>query len=196
MRLGFATPLMRIHLRNILILLALATAAGASWYFNRPPEPTATPARSSDIPRGYFLKDATLFGTDESGSVIYEIRAGRAEEMPDSNELSLERVEVRYTPETDVHWQLSATSGQAPADGTSLLLEGEVELESEPVEGRDSTVIRTQRLELDPNRYLASSTDPVIVSVGDGTLDAVGLRAYLKDDRLELESEIHGNFPP
>jgi len=187
--------IMRANIRNVLVLLALCAAAGASWFWNRPGENVPQAVRPSEVPRGYYLRDATLFGTDDDGRVIYEIRAGRAEEKPDTNDLSLERVEVQYRPATDVHWRLSASTGEAPADGSSLVLAGDVELTSGPVDG-ESTVIRTDRLQLDPQRYVASSEEPISVFVGEGRLDAVGIRAYLKDDRLELESEIHGNFVP
>jgi lipopolysaccharide export system protein LptC len=187
---------MRLNIRNVIVSLLLLAAAGASWYWRRPQSGVEETARPPEVPRGYYLKNAILLGTDDAGRVIYEVSAARAEEEPDSNALALETVEVQYRPATDVHWLLKADSGAAPADGSLLILQGAVELASRPVEGGASTVIRTNRLQLDPQAYVASSLEAVSVFIGEERLDAVGMKAYLKDDRLELESGIHGNFLP
>jgi lipopolysaccharide export system protein LptC len=187
---------MRISLRNTIAGLLLSAAAAASWYWSRPVAVVDQTEQTSSVPQGYYLAGAVLLGTDETGKVIYEVAATRAEERPDQSELLLSSVRVQYRPATEVHWLLTASNGEAPTDGSYLILQGEVELASSPTDGSESTIIRTSRLLLEPQMYAAISEEPVSVFFGGERLDAVGMKAYLKDDRLELESNIHGQFLP
>ena len=53
---------------------------------------------------------------DVDGSVLYEISAEAIEERPDENQTILSGVFVRYSPMTDVPWEVSAASGVIPSD--------------------------------------------------------------------------------
>jgi LPS export ABC transporter protein LptC len=54
--------------------------------------------------------------------------------------------------------------------------------------------IRTDYLELDPEAYVARTDRGVLVERARDTLRARGMRAYLKEDRLELETDVQGTF--
>ena len=73
---------------------------------------------------------------------------------------------------------------------------GSVELRSKPSDGAAPTVIVTDRLRFTPDQFIAESAGPVELRLGDSVLNAVGLKAHLKDDSVELESEVHGQFAP
>ncbi len=184
------------NLRNVVIFSLLSGAAGASWYWGRVGTANAPPgALREPLPLGYYLTDAEITGTDEQGQLLYRIRAERAEERPNENRLLLSDVRVEYRPEENVPWLLTADAGEAPADESYIDLRGTVELASEPGNG-DRTIIQTQALRFEPRDLIASSDDSVSLFVGSRRLDAVGIRVFLRDDRLELESSVHGEFSP
>lgn len=183
--------------RNALGFAALGAAAVTSWYFSR--EPAAPGLIADDGPErplGYYLRDAAITVLDVDGGVLYEISAAAIEERPEHNDTILSRVYVRYSPRTDVPWEVSAESGVIPNDERVIELTGAVELSSIPDGRSERTVIRAPHLRFAPDDFLATTDASVSLLVGDERLDAVGMSANLQDDHLELESSVHGQFVP
>lgn len=185
---------MQFSTRNLLLATLLSAGVVVSWYFSRAGR-EAPPVVDSyaQAPLGYYLRNAVLLGTDDQGSVFYRVLAARVAQADEDDALELEQVRVEYRDSESVNWHVSAEQAQAPSDQTYLELSGNVRLANRADAGA-TTVIETQKLHLEPDLYLASTDLPVSVSVGGARLDAVGMKAYLKDDRLELESNVHGQF--
>jgi LPS export ABC transporter protein LptC len=188
---------MQPNFRNLLITAFLTVAAGLSWYWSRAgtAEPQAGAVREA-LPLGYYLIDAEIFGSDETGRLLYEIWAGRAEERPDEERLLLSDVRIEYRPVENVPWLLTADSGEAPTDQSYIDLSGAVELANAPSDQGERALIKTQKLRFEPETFVASTESAVSLFLGAGRLDAVGIKVYLRDDRLELESSVHGEFNP
>ena len=145
---------------------------------------------------GYYLHGASILGTDEEGRALFQVQAARAEELPAEKRLLLSDVAVSYQPETDVPWVLTATEGQAFLEETYLDFSGEVELTRNEQSDSGPTAIRTSSLRLEPATFDVYTDGPVILYFGTRRLDAVGLSANLKAERMALESSIHGEFGP
>jgi LPS export ABC transporter protein LptC len=122
-------------------------------------------------------------------------RTGLVEERPDEAHLRLEHVRFEYEPSEKVPWSIVASTGEAPIGTPAYLdLEGEVELTRDTAASGKPTRVETDRLRLEPDTHLASAPGPVRLWFGRYALDAVGLKAFLEDDRFELESQVHGQF--
>lgn len=183
-------------LRNGVAFILLAAAAVGTWYWSRVPEPRDVAGFEAGAhPAGYYLRDAVLLGTDNEGRVLYRIDAELAEELPQGEGLMLNGVEVKYQPSEEVPWRVRAARAKASSGQSYLQLEGDVELERQTAEG-ERTLVQTESLRLEPEQYVATASGQVRFSVNGSTLEAVGLKAFLKDDRLELESEVHGRLLP
>ena len=188
---------MQPNLKNLIVTAILISAAGLSWYWSRAGTAEYQPGEVREsLPLGYYLTDAEIFGTDESGRLLYKIWAGRAEEHPDENRLLLEDVRIEYRPAENVPWLLTADSGEAPTDQSYIDLSGSVELTNAPPDQEDRTLIKTQELRFEPETFVASSEENVSLFLGAERLDAIGIEVYLRDDRLELKSSVHGEFDP
>ncbi len=188
---------MYLNLRNVFVFVVLTAAAASSWYWSRTGTADNQPGeRRESFPLGYYLTDAEISGTDEDGRLLYRIWAGRAEERPDENRLFMSDVRVEYRPVEGVPWILTADAGEAPTDESYIDLRGAVELANVPLDAGDATVIQTQALRFEPETFVASSDETVSLFLGAHRLDAVGIKVYLRDDRLELESSVHGEFSP
>ena len=188
---------MYLNTKNLVVILFLSAAASASWYWSRAGTAINSPREFRDNSRlGYYLSNAEIVSTNEDGHPLYKIWANRAEERPNENRLFLSDVRVEYRPIEDVPWFLSAEFGEVPTDESYIDLRGAVELVNEPRGQGKRTLIQTQALRFVPENFVASSENSVSLFVGDGRLDAVGIRVYLRDDRLELESSVHGQFDP
>ncbi len=188
---------MWMDLRNGIAIVTLAAAAIATWYWSRPTEPPRVARRAEDTaPLGYYLRGARVLGTDAEGHVTYKILADRLEELPDQSLLQLDGVRVEYSPSDDVPWLISASRASTPKNGAHLDLEGNVQLRSAPTDGSKAVTIATTRLRFVPDDSTAVSDEAVQLTVGGWQVDAVGLRANLKDNEVELESKVHGQVAP
>lgn len=182
-------------LRNGVALVFFGAAAAATWWWGRPPAAGTAVRRDRGIePPGYYLKGAQLLGTDENGRVTYRVHAERIEELPDQGLLVWSGVRIEYRPADAVPWEIDAARASAPKDGSHFDLEGEVELRSEPTDGSGPTVVSAPSLHFTPDESSARSDRAVSVQIGDWRLTGVGLRVHLKDDKLELESNVHGQI--
>jgi LPS export ABC transporter protein LptC len=63
-------------------------------------------------------------------------------------------------------------------------------------DGSESMTIRTDYLELDTETYIADTEHKVTIDQSHNRIFATGMRAYFKEDRLQLLSNVNGNFVP
>ncbi len=187
---------MHLNARNSAIYIVLCGAALVTWLASRPDAAEQRPpGPPADAPPGYYLEDVALLGTDDAGAVVYRIVAGRVEESGSVRELELSDVRVQYRDSEDVAWLVEAERATAPRDRSWLDLRGNIRVTSAAEDPSGQVVIETDRLLLEPERYTATTDAPVSLSFEGNRLEAVGLTADLKDDRLELSS-VHGRFDP
>ncbi len=180
--------------RSMVMIAVLFVIALGSWYIARiNSADDEEPAFVDPVHRGFYLKSARILGTAADGDLLYEIRAERAEEQLDG---SIEFTDVRfdYSPEADVPWTVDADTARILPEQQRVLLRGHVRAVSEQPAG--DTEIRTQYLELDPERYIAETDERVQIRIGSRSLTATGMLASLNDNRLELKTNVSGKFVP
>lgn len=184
-------------MRNLLLIVLLGAAAVASWLFSRPAliEPSRRGA-AGDSELGYYLRGARMLGTDANGRAVYRILADRLEERPDEERLLLDRVQIEYRPTGQLPWVITAGSGSATRDHSELELKDGVEIRSQPTDGSAPVHVTTSTLTFLPPSSSAETDQRVVIDVGSWHLEGVGLRSLLKDDRVELKSDVHGKFLP
>ncbi|HHQ14913.1 MAG TPA: LPS export ABC transporter periplasmic protein LptC [Chromatiales bacterium] len=177
-----------------LSLLLVAAVASGALVRQLGSSSSGTPS-SPAPPPGYYLIDAELTGTGDDGRVLYRLHTRRAERQLDTNALQLDQVQVQYAPGDRVPWTLRADTGRMDAEGDMLQLRGNVVAVARQDGGRPAT-IRTEYLEIDPDSLVAETPQVVNIEYADGRVTATGMRAYLREDRLQLLSNVHGTFAP
>jgi LPS export ABC transporter protein LptC len=164
-----------------------------------------TPMTSHELPEqpGYYLKDAVILRTREDGSPGIELIARQIQQQlnrpvsgePRGEAITMESVRVNYFGTTDWQWELTANSGQVPANSRIVHLEGDVELRSLASDAPDA-FLRTEELAIDTEKSLAYSTrSPVQVRFGPHSMVVKNLRADLNSEKLRLET-VNGKFDP
>jgi len=182
--------------RNVIVLSVLTAGAMASWYLARSDKDGDTGAPSFDATqRGYYLRSARILGTGPDGELLYELQAGHAEQTGDDR-VSFTDVRLNYSPQSEVPWTVNADSATIHQDEQLVLLHGHVRaVSSEGFSGND-TEIRTQYLELYPENFVAETDERVQIRIGARSLTATGMLASLKDNQVELKSNVSGKFAP
>ncbi len=182
--------------RTIIGFAVLVIAAFGSWYLasvNSAVEELATPVEP--VTRGYYLRSARIFGTGTDGELVYEINAEYAEQLPNQT-VSFTEVNVRYSDASNVPWRVDADTALIDPDEPVIQLSGHVTALSSDGFGGNPTEIRTAYLELDPEGFVAETDERVQIRIGQRSLTATGMLASLKDNELELKSNVSGKFVP
>jgi len=185
-----------MSLRSMVVFALLVVAALGSWYVARVNRSADDVQGGVDpVHRGFYLKNARILGTGPNGDLLYEIRAEHAEEQLDGR-IEFTDVRLDYSPETDVPWTVDADSATILPTQQRVQLRGHVRAVSTQGFSGSDTEIRTQYLELDPERYIAETDERVQIRIGARSLTATGMLASLDDNRLELKSNVSGKFVP
>ena len=194
MPLGVSRPLVR----NAVVMIVLAIVAAATWIATWQPadvgEPTDLVAEGE--PLRVLTRGARINVSDEQGRPAYRILAERFDELPGDERLQLTGVTVDYQPADESAWSLTAATAKYARDGSQLDLLGNVQVRSAPTDGSEPVTIVTEQLLFSPDTSSVESDEGVEIRVGAWQLRAVGLRTLLKEDTLELESQVHGTLAP
>jgi LPS export ABC transporter protein LptC len=185
-----------LNLRSLVLLALLVVAAVGSWYTaerNRESPGEVTYTASEYL--GYYLKGARILGTGPDGTLLYEIVAARAEQLPDDR-IEFADVRIRYSPETDVPWTIDSDTAILFPDTQRVRLEGNVTAVSERETPADETEISSPYLDLEPKNFIATTDARVQIRVGTQSITGIGMLASLDDDRVELRSDVSGRFTP
>jgi lipopolysaccharide export system protein LptC len=182
--------------RSIILLITLTAAALGSWYLSRANRATVIDELPYDTEhRGYYLKNARILGTDEDGSLLYEIEASHAEQKA-KDRIEFTEVRIRYSPDADVPWIVHADEATLREGSPRIELRGHVRALGTRGDEDEDTEIRTQYLEFDPERFVAETDERVQIRVGVRSLTATGMLASLNDDKVELKSNVRGKIAP
>jgi lipopolysaccharide export system protein LptC len=193
---GGAATGRQVSPRNITVTILLTAAALGSWYLARQSggeETVELPVES--IQRGFYVKSARILGTGPDGALLYEIQAKHAEQKGE-HEVSLTNVLINYSPSSDVPWIVDADSALINQGEQLVRLRGHVRAVSSEGFSGDETEIRTEYLELDPEGYVAATDERVQIRIGARSLTATGMLASLKENQIELKSNVNGKFVP
>jgi lipopolysaccharide export system protein LptC len=185
-----------ISIRHAIVLIALTAGALGSWYLawqGRGDDDTAPIFEAAQ--QGYYLKSARILGTGSDGGLLYELLADAAEQREDGH-VYFTNVSLNYSPQSAVRWRVIADTAVIRQDENRVVLRGHIRaISSEGFSGKD-TEIRTQYLEIDPDNYVAETNERVQIRIGERSLTATGMLASLKENRLELKSNVGGKFVP
>ena len=144
---------------------------------------------------GYYLRDARLTGTGDDGQVRYRVSADAVTQMLADGSVALETVVLDYDPGAELPWHVRADAGRIPPGGKIIELTGNVVAATRDSEHPPAT-IRTDYLEFDPDSYVAATDRKVTIDYAGSTVHATGMRALLREDRLELRSKVNGHYVP
>lgn len=185
--------------RGILSLIGLALQAGLSYGLLRwvetslrEPAPAESQAPVLTIER---LRAVRMTVTGQRELVI---EAPRLWQLPGQGGTRFEQPELDwYQPDGQTPaWRLRAEWGWVAADQETLLLEGEVVADRTAESDRPPVTLFTRDVRVrSTERYLETAAPARAVTPG-GELRAIGARAWLDQERVELLSEVRGIYEP
>lgn len=180
--------------RGTLTLVLLVAAIVTGWSAWRQRADTTTPAAASARP-DYVLHDFELVALDREGQEAFLMRAPQLARSPDDKTMSITTPLFLIPDKEGKHWQVRSKTGWVSADNSEVRLRGKVKATSPPGDSRPS-VMKTEQLNVFPDRNTASSAVLVTVTQPGFTMRGTGMRADLADKRIQLLSKVSTRYDP
>ena len=181
------------NIAKILLLLALAAGSSFMYFFSSKPNDDLEKFNLTRIE--YIVKDAKLYGTNIEGQFLYKIVAKKAQANNTDRQIYLDQVFLDYDGDQDIDWSITSDKGQLLSNSNVLALSGNVTVQSLSNEN-NMTTISTDYLEINPNTYTIATNRDVLIEFDNNTIEAKGLTAQLKDNRLKFNSNINASIHP
>ncbi|HXZ60231.1 MAG TPA: LPS export ABC transporter periplasmic protein LptC [Steroidobacteraceae bacterium] len=156
--------------------------------------PSAAGAPAHDP--GYAALGARLVQTAGDGQPLYTVDAARISQQPDGSTVQMTQVQMGFRAASGAQWTARADRGELGQDTGVVQLDGNVRLAGLLPGTQDRAEISTEHLSFDTREQVASTPEPVTLSMSGRELQARGLVARLKEGRVQLESTVHGSYLP
>lgn len=158
------------------------------------PAAAATPGRSPDP--GYSAEDAVLIETGTDGLPMYTLRASTIQQRPASEVTVLDNVSLEFRDPAGRVWNARANQGLVSGGTSEVELSGAVSLSGLMPSDQRPVSITTDTLTVDTRTEIVTTDGPVVLDWNGQQLSARGLVAHLKEERVQLEADVHGLYRP
>jgi lipopolysaccharide export system protein LptC len=185
--------------QKLLFPLLVTVIAGLSYWLLsfELPEGVTLVARSPDSPQS-FMEDIRLRAMNEQGFPRFELQAASMVRYADDKRTDVEQPFLTvFRPNGEV-WTAQAESGTAVNDDELVTLHGAVVVRhpTDPgrPEGAATLEIRTRELVVRPREEFAQTDQLTTLVRPEGRVEAVGMKAYFPQERVQLLSQVRGTY--
>jgi lipopolysaccharide export system protein LptC len=182
-------------IRNILMLACIAAFFAAVGYWNISPErfldkPVA-PVDESEI--DYYATNAHSVQFLPDGRLQYEMTSDKVEHLKATEVTLLTNPDLNMFRGTEFPWHVQSEKGEVNPDGTQVELIDSVRITRFDEKNR-RTLITTTRMTVFPQQQYAQTEQPVRIDGAGGVSTGTGMKAYLKESRIHLLSNVRGQY--
>ena len=187
----------RPRLQTLALAGTIVAAVFLLWRSDEPPviDRQAADLRGDTEPDG-FVVNGKYTSFDEAGNPKVSFTSPRIEQFEEGNLATMESPRAELYSVTDgadtLPWIVEAENGSLLQNENLLYLTGNVRI-LRNVDGRDTT-LTTPTLTLDNDRGLAYTDAPVEIRDVTGTTRATGMKAWIDERILELNSQVEGLY--
>jgi lipopolysaccharide export system protein LptC len=166
------------------------------WQSDEPSEPVdAAALRGESEPDG-FVVNGRYLSFDETGQLTARFQSPRIEQFEARNETLMESPEATlYGEPGNAPWQVRANEGRFMEAKDLVHLTGDVRVFREAEGGRPLT-LTTSTLTLDNTERTVYTDAPVELTDSFSLTRATGMKAWIDDRILELNSQVEGRYEP
>ena len=183
--------------RNFLLVVSLLGAAVLSWWLLSEVQLSGEAEDRAQVHRpDFFLDDFILRVMDETGRLKHRVEGTRLVHYPDDDSAEVDDPHMEiYRPEAP-DWQIRALFAWIGPAGEQVRLQREVVVERvATADVAPMTMLTEELLALPDDEYV--ETDLPVTFLGTGwNVQAVGMRGWLGEGRMELLSEVRGVHEP
>lgn len=181
-------------IRALALVASVVTLIAMLWQRDEAREPTsAQNLRGPTEPDG-FVVNGRYLSFNEAGQREMVIESPRIEQF-ESRRLAtmISPSATLYDTNSGTPWDLTAQHGTFLEEEDIIELEGDVLITRPITEDRNAT-LESERLTLDNAGRTIYTDTPVVLTEAHGITRAVGMKAWVDDRTLELQSQVEGRY--
>ncbi|BBR55603.1 MULTISPECIES: LPS export ABC transporter periplasmic protein LptC [Pseudomonas] len=181
--------------RNIVLLGAIAALLVAVGYWNISPESFLEKpvAQVDENAIDYYAINAHSVQYLPDGKVQYEMTADKVEHLKSSEITLVTTPDLHMYRGTQYPWHVQSVRAEVNPDGSEVELIDKVRVARTDEKQRE-TIITTTRMTVFPQKQYAQTEQAVRIDGAGGTTTGKGMKAYLKDGRMDLLSNVRGQY--
>jgi len=181
---------MRHLLLGILLLVSgYYLFSGEEDVFDTPPTETLGQAEKPTA----YVEGAQFVFYKDNGQANFDLSSEKATYFKDSARVIISQPRLEMIQESGDHVTLRANSGHYDTERETLSFEGEVELRQSRNQ-ETAMILSTEQLQVDQQAQTLSTDHNVTLQQGPHALRALGMRANLTSKKIELLSQVRGQY--
>ena len=184
-------------LKPLAWLVVLAIFAAFTWWLQHLVEPLVpSTERAVRHDADYTMDTFTVTEMNAAGDTRYRLQAESMEHYADDGSARLIRPQVRFFSRERVPWTLVADEGTVSANSNEIHLNGAVLIERPASATQALLRLTTSNVLIYPHDEVAETREHVMLQDPLNTTRAVGMRVQMKDERVQLLSQVQGRYAP
>lgn len=176
---------------GVLLLLAVFS----QWLLSVNTGPSAPKTTVSHDP-DYTMENFIITTMGATGAPEHRLQARYLAHYPDDGSTELTAPQFTLYERDDGPWQVSAGRGWVGGRQKFVVLRDNVLVENPQAGPGKAVRMTTSELEVLPDDKFAQTGQPVTLQSQNALTHAVGMRAYLDEERLQLLSKVKGTYAP
>ena len=182
-------------IRKFLVFGCIAAIFAAVGYWNISPERFLDkPAAKADETRiDWYATNTHTVQYLPDGKLQYEMTSDKVEHLKASEVTLLTNPDLNMFRGTQFPWHVQSERGEVNPDGTQVELIDSVRITRFDEKNR-RTLITTTRMTVFPQQQYAQTDQPVRIDGAGGVSTGNGMKAYLKESRIHLLSNVRGQY--
>lgn len=184
-------------LRTLLVLVVIAVAAISWQLVQQEPRKSGSISKSGPREIDYYVTGLDVTRMTIAGKPANRLRAETLRHYTDDDTTELEKPHLTVYQADAPPWEVDAEQAWVSADGSLVLLSGDVLIERAGDADNRPMRIRTRDLRVQPEQDYAETDEKVRVESESDWLNAVGMQAWLRPpSRLKFLSQVTGYHVP
>ena len=182
-------------IRNFLLFGVIAALLLAVGYWNISPE-RFLDKPVAQVDEGlidYYATNAYSIQYLPDGKVQYELTSDKVEHLKVAEVSLLTNPDLNLYRGTEFPWHVTSKRGEVNPDGTEVELIDSVRVARTDAQNRD-TIITSSRMTVFPQKQYAQTEQDVRIDGAGGVSTGKGMKAYLKESRIHLLSNVRGQY--
>lgn len=136
--------------------------------------------------------DLSVTMLDEEGEALYNVLMARAVQGPGDSGVDLEQPRMLFLDEGATEMTVRSERGWLAEDQSVLRLMNAVEIRRVAGEDAPESTLSTEYLEIHPEEEIALTPRSVRITSPGHVVDAIGMRADLARNHVELQAQVRG----
>ncbi|RBP26982.1 lipopolysaccharide export system protein LptC [Marinobacter pelagius] len=180
--------------RALAVVALVAAALFLLWRSDEPPapDPEAAALRGPAEPDG-FVVDGAYTSYDQNGNLKVHFTSPRIEQFEEGNMATMVSPTARLFGEPGTEpWTIEANNGSLLQNENLLYLTDNVRIIRQV--GEREATLTTSKLTLDNDQNIIYTDAPVEITDRIGVTRATGMKAWINDRIVELNSDVEGRY--